>query len=80
MLIKSEDYKYEIADVNGHLFIVNQNGSIQRSNVEYKEDGDVLIDANDFVFNKENDADTWKYEIISGTGVSASINGNDLFN
>ena len=40
----------------------------------------MLIDANDFVFNKENDADTWKYEIISGTGVSASINGNDLFN
>ena len=33
-----------------------------------------------FVFNEENDADTWKYEIISGTGVSASINGNDLFN
>ena len=27
------------------MFIVNQNGSIQHSAVEYKEDGDVLIDA-----------------------------------
>ena len=27
------------------LFIVNQNGSIQHSEVAYKEDGEVLIDA-----------------------------------
>lgn len=30
---------------DNRVFIVNQNGSIQHSAVEYKEDGDVLIDA-----------------------------------
>ena len=43
-LVAAEDYKYQPVWVNGHLFVVNQNGSIQHSAVEYKEDGDILVD------------------------------------
>lgn len=42
-LVAAEDYKYQPVRVNGLLFVVNQNGSIQHSNVEYKEDGDILV-------------------------------------
>ena len=34
-------------DGREYLFVVNQNGSIQHSTVEYKEDGDVLVDMTD---------------------------------
>ena len=44
-LVAAEDYKYQTVTFGGKTFIVNQNGSIQHSAVEYKEDGDVLIDA-----------------------------------
>ena len=54
-LVAAEDYKYQTVtmDIDGedYTFIVNQNGSIQHSAVQYKEDGDVLIDA------KENKAE-----------------------
>ena len=43
MLIAAEDYRYEIVEVNGAYFIVNQSGSIQHSNTSYKEDGDTII-------------------------------------
>ncbi len=45
MLISAEDSRYQVAEIDGHQFIVNQSGSIQHSEPEYKEDGDVLIDA-----------------------------------
>ena len=44
LLITADDYKYQVAEILGKKFIVNSNGSIQHGNVEYKEDGDVLID------------------------------------
>ena len=48
LLLTADDYKYQVAtvEINGkdYSFIVNANGAIQHSNVEYKEDGDVLID------------------------------------
>ena len=44
LLLTADDYKYQVAEVLGKKFIVNANGAIQHSNVEYKEDGDVLID------------------------------------
>ena len=48
LLLTADDYKYQIATVEidgkDYSFIVNANGAIQHSNVEYKEDGDVLID------------------------------------
>lgn len=77
MLITADDYKYEIAEVNGHYFIINKNGSIQHSKVEYKEDGDVLINAEDYTYDTENGQ--YKYEITSAHD-DATINGNDLFN
>ena len=44
-----------------YTFIVNQNGSIQHSAVEYKEDGDVLIDAktNKAEFYNNNECDKY---------------------
>ena len=44
-LVAADDYKNQPVEVLGATFIVNQNGSIQHSNVEYKEDGDILINA-----------------------------------
>ena len=41
-----------------YTFIINQNGSIQHSNVEYKEDGDVLINA-----KNEKDDDGTEYNV-----------------
>ena len=71
-LVTAEDYRYELAvltleDANGndveYTFIVNQNGAIQHSKTEYKEDGDVLIDAR----GTYNEA-TKKYENIPTFG------------
>ena len=75
-LVSAQDYKYQPVTVNGHTFIVNQNGSIQHSNVEYKEDGDILINAK----NEENAKvefvkdGQYKYSIVGG-----AENGNVEF-
>ena len=75
-LVSAQDYKYQPVTVNGQTFIVNQNGSIQHSNVEYKEDGDVLINAK----NEENAKvefvkdGQYKYSIVGGVD-----NGNVEF-
>ena len=58
LLIQAEDYKYQTAVIDGHTFIVNRSGSIQRNNTEYKEDGDILIDA-----KKQTDGGTDTYHI-----------------
>jgi len=50
MLIKAIDYKYEVVDVDGKYYIVNQNGTIQSSAKEYKEDDVVVIDAEAAIF------------------------------
>lgn len=64
LLITADDYKYQIADVEGKKFIVNKNGSIQHSNVEYKDDDEVIIDAkNVAVKYVTTGADQWKYSI-----------------
>ena len=61
-LVASDDYKYQpvTMEIEGteYTFIVNQNGSIQHSNVEYKEDGDVLINA-----KNEKDDDGTEYNV-----------------
>ena len=44
-LVAAQDYRYQPVEINGYTFIVNSNGTIQHSTVQYKEDGDVLIDA-----------------------------------
>ena len=54
-LVAAQDYRYQPVEINGYTFIVNSNGSIQHSKVQYKEDGDVLIDA------KEEDDETIEF-------------------
>lgn len=53
-LVTADDYRYELAELTlegkdgndvVYTFIVNQNGAIQHSKTECKEDSDVLIDA-----------------------------------
>ncbi len=74
-LVAAEDYKYQpvVMDVDRDgnddaMFIVNQNGSIQHSALEYKEDGDILIDAKKAgaTFTTKNSKDiVWdKYEVV----------------
>lgn len=85
-LVAAEDYKYQPVwydmDNNGEddtLFIVNQNGSIQHSALEYKEDGDILIDAktNKVEFKTKNSSSkVWdKYSVEKG---SLIINVEDI--
>ena len=72
MQIQADDYKYQIAEVNGKKFIVNSNGSIQHSNTEYKEDGDVLIDA------KKASYDTTNKQYKYATDVTSNVADIDL--
>ena len=63
-LVAVQDYRYQPVVITHndeeYLFIVNSNGSIQHSNVAYKEDGDRKIT---FVT-----ADTWyKYAVTAET-------------
>ena len=74
MLIKAEDYRYEIAEVGGRWFIVNQSGSIQSRNTEYKEDGDTLIDCSDKSVVFENSKDATNDSIPVGAVSSSNTN------
>ena len=44
-LVAAQEYRYQPVEIDGYTFIVNSHGTNQHSNVQYKEDGDVLIDA-----------------------------------
>ena len=87
-LVAAQDYKYQpvFMDVAGNgkevTFIVNQNGSIQHSALEYKEDGDILIDAkkNGVVFRTKNtDSKTWdKYSVDYDNGGAPIFNVEDI--
>ena len=70
-LVAAQDYRYQPVVIGDYTFIVNSNGSIQHSKVEYKEDGDVLIDAktnaDDIVYVSDT---TWyKYGVKDGEGL-----------
>ena len=74
LLIKADDYKYQLATIDGHAFIVNKNGAIQKNCVDYKEDSDLLFSAkgltkDDFV----TDNSQWKYSIVAGKTVTNNI-------
>ena len=74
LLIKADDYKYQLATIDGHTFIVNKNGAIQKNCVDYKEDSDLLFSAkgltkDDFV----TDNTAWKYSLKSGASVTDNI-------
>ena len=77
LLLTADDYKYQIATVDDvHYFIVNKNGSIQHSCVEYKEDSDVLIDASDLAKTAFSTTEgLYKYSIDAAT---ASAINKDL--
>ena len=75
MQIQADDYKYQIAEVNGKKFIVNSNGSIQHSNTEYKEDGDVLIDAKKASYDATNKQYKYATDVTSNV---ADIDLNDF--
>ena len=70
-MVAAQDYRYQTVVIGDYTFIVNSNGSIQHSKVEYKEDGDVLIDAktnaSQIVYQTENDQ--FKYGVENGTGL-----------
>ena len=74
LLIKADDYKYQLATIDGHTFIVNKNGSIQKNCVDYKEDSEVLFTAKkltkaDFVTTEGQ----WKYSLKAGSDVADNI-------
>lgn len=77
MLIQADDYKYQLAEVDGHKFIINANGSIQHSsNTEYKEDGDWLIRTDkNCEFIKDND-NAYKYAIDESNGTHYTTQSN----
>jgi len=62
LLVQADDFSYQTAAIDGHTFIVNKNGSIQHSQVEYKDGGDVLIDA-----KTEKNGDDILYQIVYST-------------
>ena len=78
LLLTADDYKYQIATVDDvHFFIVNKNGSIQHSCVEYKEDSDVLIDASDLAKTAFSTTEgLYKYSIDAAT--ASAINKVDM--
>ena len=71
--IQADDYKYQVAEIKvagtPYRFIVNSNGTIQHSAIEYKEDGDVLIPAKNAKFNTTDKQ--YKYYVTEGLGTSA---------
>ena len=50
LLVKAEDYKYQVVTVDGLKFIVNKNGSIQTSKDTYEDDGVVITNAKEATF------------------------------
>ena len=50
MLITADENRYEIAQVGNYEFIVNQSGTIQHSNIEYKESGDTLVNCKEATY------------------------------
>ena len=81
LLITADDYKYQIAklEIDGteYSFIVNSNGSIQHGNVEYKEDGDVLIDTRKIVDENDKNVTIWDavtYQIAEGAAKNSIEN------
>lgn len=77
LLLTADDYKYQVAtvEINGtnYQFIVNANGAIQHSNVEYKEDGDVLIDTR---ANAEKKLEKAEFQTADGLTKYSYVKGN----
>ena len=74
-LVAAQDYRYQPVVIDDYTFIVNSNGSIQHSKVQYKEDGDVLIDAkkNADKIVYQTAIEQFKYGVKDGTGLVVNV-------
>ena len=80
LLLTADDYKYQVAEVLGKKFIVNANGAIQHSNVEYKEDGDVLIDTRVGKDSAGNEIPKATFDTTDGLTKYSYVSGNFINN
>ena len=84
LLLTADDYKYQVAtvEINGtdYQFIVNANGAIQHSNVEYKEDGDVLIDTRAKKLSDGTTIPKAEFETADGLTKYSYLSGNFDYN
>ena len=85
-LVAAQDYRYQPVTIevkeydedekdyviNEYTFIVNSNGTIQYSTVEYKEDGDVLIDASELDKSDFVSSGAYKYALTK-TGLKKLV-------
>ena len=71
-LVAAQDYRYQPVEIDGYTFIVNSNGTIQHSTVEYKEDGDVLIDASELSKTDFVSSGAYKYALTK-TGLKKLV-------
>lgn len=55
ILVKAQDEKYELKEVDGMKFIVNKNGSIQDEAGPYKDGGEILFGGATFTYFEENE-------------------------
>ena len=70
--VKEYDEKAKDYVIREYTFIVNSNGTIQHSTVEYKEDGDVLIDASKLDKSDFVSSGTYKYALTK-TGLEKLV-------
>ena len=92
LLLTADDYKYQVATVDGYQFIINSNGSIQHSyGTTYKEDGDELIivdeklgkeykdkDGNTKVGTAEYEEENAQYKYGFKSGITNKVSDVDL--
>ena len=84
-LVAAQDYRYQPVTIEvkekvddeyvmkNYTFIVNSNGTIQHSTVEYKEDGDVLIDASKLSKTDFVSSGTYKYALQPGVVLPTNV-------
>ena len=84
-LVAAQDYRYQPVTIEvkekvddeyvmkNYTFIVNSNGTIQHSTVEYKEDGDVLIDASGLEKSDFVSSGTYKYALQPGVVLPTNV-------
>ena len=86
-LVAAQDYRYQPVTIevkeydedekdyviNKYTFIVNSNGTIQHSTVEYREDGDVLIDASKLDKSDFVSSGTYKYALQPGVVLPTNV-------
>ena len=82
LLLTADDYKYQVATVKGHDFIINSNGSIQHSfDTSYKEDGDTLITVEAKGAAAYEEDGQYKYGFTKGvTSKVSDVDLNEFYN